>query len=101
MLQKDNVVPIHKKCKKQTLINYYHPVSSLLLPICSKIFETLLYNEMFGSFQGLISANQSGLKPGESYINQLLSTTHNLYKVFDDGRWSYIQITKKGILVTY
>ena len=93
MLQKANVVPIHKKCDKQALKNHYHPVS--LLPICSKIFERLLNNEMFGSFQGFISANQSGLKPGDSYINQLLSTTYNLYKFFDDGRWSYIQITKK------
>ena len=58
-----------------------------LLPICGKIFERLIYNEMFGFFldKGLISVNQSGSKPGDSYINQLLSITHNIYKSFDDG----------------
>ena len=59
--KKANVVPIHKNGDKQTLKN--HPVS--LLPICSKSFERLLYNEMFGFFvdKSLISANQPGLKP--------------------------------------
>ena len=42
---------------------------------------------MFGFFldKGLISANQSGFKPGDSCINQLLSITHNICKSFDDG----------------
>ena len=42
-MEKANIVPIHKKGDKQTVINY-RPVS--LLPICGKIFEQLLYNEM-------------------------------------------------------
>ena len=73
-----------KKGDKQTLKSY-RPVS--LLQICSKIFERLLYNEMFGFFldKGLISANQSDFKPGDSSINELLSITHNIYKSFDDG----------------
>ena len=63
-VKKAYVVPIHKKGDKQTLKDY-RPVS--LLPICSKIFERLLYNEMFGFFldKDLISANQSGFKPGD------------------------------------
>ena len=90
------VVPIHKKGDKQTLRNY-HPVS--LLPVCTKIFERLLYNEMFGFFldKGLISANQSGFKPGDSCINQLLSIMHNIYKSFDDGyevRGVFLDISK-------
>ena len=82
--KKANFVPIHKKGDKQTLKNY-RPVS--LLPICGKSFERLIYNEMFGFFldKGLISANQSGFKPGDSCINQLLPITHNIYKSFDDG----------------
>ena len=42
---------------------------------------------MFGFFldKGLISANQSGFKPGGSCINQFLSITHNIYKSFNDG----------------
>ena len=34
----------------------------------------------------LISQNQSGFKPGDSCINQFLSSTHETYKSFDDGR---------------
>ena len=41
--KKVNIVPIHKKGDKKTVLNY-RPVS--LLPICGKIFERLLYNEM-------------------------------------------------------
>ena len=33
----------------------------------------------------MISKDQSGFKPGDSCINQLLSTTHEIYKSFDDG----------------
>ena len=33
----------------------------------------------------VISENQSGFKPGDSCINQLLSVTHEIYKSFDDG----------------
>ena len=42
--KKGNIVPIHKKGDKQTL-NNYRPVS--LLPICGKIHERLMFNEMF------------------------------------------------------
>ena len=31
----------------------------------------------------LISPNQSGFKPGDTCINQLLSITHDIYKSFD------------------
>ena len=55
-----------------------------LLPICSNVFERLIYNEMFGFFldKSLII---SGFKPRDSYINQLLSITHNIQKPFDDS----------------
>ena len=80
-----------QKSDKQTLRNY-RPVS--LLPIFSKIFERLLYNETFGSFldNGLISANQLGFKPGDSCINQLMM--HNIYKPFDDGYEVFQDISK-------
>ena len=82
--KKGNIVPVHKKSDKQNIKNY-RPVS--LLPICGKIFERLIFNEMFRFFisNNLISPNQSGFKPGDSCINQLLSITHEIYKSFDDG----------------
>ena len=63
--KKSNIVPIHKKGDKQMLQNY-RPVS--LLPICGKILERLVFNEMFEFFfeNKLISSRPSGFKPGNS-----------------------------------
>ena len=85
-----------KKSDKQNIKNY-RPVS--LIPICGKIFERLIFNEMFKFFtsNNLISPNQSGFKPGDSCINQLLSITHEIYKSFDDGlevRGVFLDISK-------
>ena len=70
--KKGSIVPVHKKNYKQCL-NNYRPIS--LPPICSKIFEWLIFNEMFEFFieNNPISQHQSGFKPGDSCINQLLS----------------------------
>ena len=94
--KKANIVPIHKKGNKQTLKNF-RPVS--LLPICSKIFERLIFNEMFRFFRHnkLTTTNQSGFKLGGSCINQLLSIAHEIYKSFDDGlevRAVFLDISK-------
>ena len=63
-----------------------------LLPICGEIFEGLMFNEIFEFFieNKLISSSQSGFtpdcnKPGNSYINHLLSITHEIYSSFDEG----------------
>ena len=45
--KKGNIVPICKKGHKQTLKNY-RPAT--LLPICGKILERLIFNEMFNFF---------------------------------------------------
>ena len=45
----------------------------------------------------LISSNQSGFKPGDTCISQLLSITHDKYKSFDDGfevRGDFLDISK-------
>ena len=93
---KGNVVPCYKKGDKQNLKNY-RPVS--LLPICGKILERLIFNEMFSFFlsNNLLAPNQSGFKPGDSCINQLLSITHEIYSSFDDGfevRSVFLDISK-------
>ena len=63
----------------------YRPIS--LLPICDKNFERLIYNDLFTFFTdyNLISPNQSGFRPGDSCVNQLLAITHEICKPFDDG----------------
>ena len=72
--KKANIVPIYEKGDKQCL-KTNRPVS--LLPICGKIFERLIFNEMFRFpiENNLISSNQTGFKPGDSCISQLLSIT--------------------------
>ena len=91
-----NVAPARKRDDKQNVKNY-RPVS--LLPIFKKIFERLIYNEMYSFFteNDLISSNQSGFKQGDSCINQLLSITHDIYQSLDQGyevRGVFLDISK-------
>ena len=81
--KKANVVPIYTKNDNRCIKNY-RTVS--LLPICSKIFERLLFNELykFLNENDLLSSNQSGFRPGDSCINQLLSIAHEIYQSFDN-----------------
>ena len=80
-MEKANVVLIHKKGNKQVFKNYC-PV--FLLSIYEKIFERVIYNNIFEYFieNDLTSQNQSGFKPGNSCINQLISITHEIYLSF-------------------
>ena len=82
--KKGNVVPVFKKGNKKILKNYR---SISLFPVCGKIIEKLIFNEMFKFFiaNDLISPNQSGFEPGDSCINQLLSAIHDIYKSFNCG----------------
>ena len=75
----------------------YRPVS--VLPICGEIFERLIFNELFNFLleNNLILPKQSGFKPGDSCINQLLSITHEIYNSFDEGlevRSVFLDISK-------
>ena len=76
--KKVNIVPIHRKGDKQILKNH-RPVS--LFPIYAKIFERIIYNRIFEYLieNNLITEIQSGFKPGDSCINQLLSITQDIY----------------------
>ena len=76
--KKGDIFPIFKKGDKQIYKNY-RPVS--LLPIFRKILERLIFEEMFPFFieNKLIIANQSGFKPGDSYINHLIAITYEIY----------------------
>ena len=51
----------------------------------------------FFTENNLISPNQSGFKPGDSCINQLLSITHEICKSFEGGlevRGIFLDISK-------
>ena len=92
--KKANVIPIHKKNEKNLLKNY-RPIS--LLPVCSKIFERLIFNSMYNYIcnNNLFSPNQSGFRAGDSCTNQLLSITHLINSSFDD----YSSIEVRGVFL--
>ena len=57
----------------------YRPIS--LLPICGKLFERIfknLYNHLESN--GLITKNQSGFRPCDSTINQLIELVNDVHK---------------------
>ena len=90
------VVPVHKKSEKQSLKNYR---LNSLLPIFGKNFERINYNNIFEylTTNKLISDNQSGFKPGDSCVNQLLSITHEIYHSLDnylEVRGVFLDISK-------
>ena len=93
-----NVVPVHKKNEKNLKGNY-RPIS--LLPIFGKMLEKLIYDSLYSHLisHELLNPNQSGFRPGDSTVNQLLSITHTIFKAFDcnpplDVRSVYLDISK-------
>ena len=93
-----NVVPIHKKNSKNLKQNY-RPIS--LLPIFGKILEKLIFDSLYQhlNMNSLLNPNQSGFRPGDSTVNQLLSIVHSIYTAFNcnptlDVRSVYLDISK-------
>ena len=93
-----NFVPVHKKNEKNLKKNY-RPIS--LLPIFGKILEKLIYDSLYSHLDSheLLNSNQSGFRPGDSTVNQLISITHTIFKAFDcnpplDVRSVYLDISK-------
>ena len=92
---------------KQNVKNY-RPVS--LLPICDKIFESLIYEVMYDFLteNNLLSPNQSGFRSGDSCINQFLSINHEILNAFDkvlEVRGIFLHIlkvlTRYGMMVLF
>ena len=77
MEKKANVVAAHKTGDKQNLKSY-GPIS--LLPVAGKIFEIILYNNMYELFteNNLVSPNKSGFKPDDSCSTNLTSVHHEI-----------------------
>ena len=80
--KRSNIIPVHKKNDKQ-LVKNYRPIS--LLPIFGKIFEKIIFNKIYHFLleERLLNPNQSGFRPSDSCINQLLTITHKTFKAFD------------------
>ena len=91
-----NVQPIHKKDSRQNKTNY-RPIS--LLSVCGKILEKIIFDELYSFLNknNLISANQSGFRPGDSTIYQLISITSTIFASFenyDETRALFLDISK-------
>ena len=91
-----NVQPIHRKDSRQIKSNY-RPIS--LLPVCGKILEKIVFDDLYAFLNNhnLISSDQSGFRPGDSTINQLISITTNIfeaYEDFDETRALFLDISK-------
>ena len=91
-----NVQPIHKKNDRQLKSNY-RPIS--LLPLCGKIFEKIIFDQVYAFLDKnkLISTKQSGFRPGDSCIYQLISITSDIYRNFekyDETRAVFLDISK-------
>ena len=94
--KKAKAVPVHKKSDKQ-LVKNYRPIS--LLRMCGKIFDGIFFNSLFNFLNknDEISPAQSGFKPGDSCINQLLSVTYEIYHSRDEDyeiRGVFVDISK-------
>ena len=96
--KKGNIIPVHKKDNKN-LVKNYRPIS--LLPIFGKIFEKVIYDNLFTYLQEnkFLSENQSGFRRNDSCISQLIAITHDIYKSFDanpslETRGVFLDISK-------
>ena len=80
-----DATPILKKGEKQ-LIQYYRPI--YLLPICGKIFEKIVFNNLYKHLitHHLISKNQSGFRPVDSTTNQLIDLVNDIHRAFDSTK---------------
>ena len=87
-----------KKDDERNVKNYRH-VS--VLPICREIFERLICNVMrdFLSDNNLFSSNQSAFRSGDSCINQLLSVTHDILKMYLIKEYYKRNVGVRGILL--
>ena len=78
--------PLFTKKNDKQVIKNYRPIS--LLPLCSKIFEKILFNDIYAylSSNNLLTENQSGFRPGDSTTNQLLYLISEIHECFENPK---------------
>ena len=92
------MIHAYKKNDKR-LVNNCRPIS--LLPIFGKIFKKIIFNRIYDFLlkEELLNPNQSGFRPSDSCINQLLAVTHQIFEAFDcnprlEIRSAFLDISK-------
>ena len=79
---KKSNISVRKKNDKQ-LVKNYRPIS--LLPIFGKLFEKIIFNRIYNFLlqEELINPNQSGFRPSDSCVYQLIAITQKIFEAFD------------------
>ena len=82
--KKANVSPVFKKNNKQDKVNY-RPIS--LLPNLGKVLERVVFNHLYNYCKehNLLTWRNSGYKPLDSSINQLIYISHKIYQSLEEG----------------
>ena len=79
---KKSNIPVHKKMTK----NWLKTTDQFLFLLnFVKIFEKLIFNRIYNFLleEDLLNPNQSGFRPSDTCINQLLAITHEIFEAFD------------------
>ena len=76
--------PIFKKNDRQDVKNY-RPIS--LLPNIGKVLERLVFTKLYNYCKenNLLTWRNSGYKPFDSTVNQLIFLTHKIYEALEKG----------------
>ena len=84
MWKKSNVIPIHQENDKKDKQNY-RPVS--LLCNVSKVFERLIYEKLYTFLisNNLLTEKNSGFRPRDGTLYQILDMSHELHVALDNG----------------
>ena len=78
------VIPLHKKNEKDLLDNY-RPIS--LLPSISKVFERIVYNQLYSylTTNGILFKSQFGFRKSHSTETAAIELTDTLLQNLDNG----------------
>ena len=79
------VIPLHKGGRKDD-INNYRPIS--ILPIFSKNFERVVYNQLYGFLEkyNILSTDQFGFRKNKSTIQAVLNQLEFIYSNLDQNK---------------
>ena len=81
------LTPIYKKGNKKQFCNY-RPIS--ILPIFSKVFEKIVYQQLdhFFNSNNIINANQFGFRNKKSTSAAIIKLTDHILKSFDEHKYT-------------
>ena len=90
-LKHADVIPVHKKNEKCDKTNYRQV---RILTNISKIYEKLLYNQLFKYFDSLLATNQCGFRKGFSSQYCLLVMLKKFKEAIDRGNQFWALLTE-------